>query len=221
MPPSCASSRAPVPDILIREAFVPAEIRRRVLVHAPLAYSTLHFETDLERSTETCFPATKFPIALRPGRRGTPPPGNPRRCRWPRSSFWSVISAWKNWFSYTKQQESGREPADWDRSARRIVEFTSCDFEFAAIGGDATGKDLSPSGRRHPPYRPIVVQAESYAPRLVRVHPNDNNPANVKCWTAKCHASARSSAVAMIPCSTRSIGIPRKTGNATPEFAAK
>ncbi len=40
----------------------------------------------------------------------------------------------RNWFSFTKLQEEGRVPADWGRKCRRIVIFSSSEFEFAAIG---------------------------------------------------------------------------------------
>ena len=89
----------------------------------------------------------------------------------------------KNWFSYTKQQESGRLPADWDRPARRLVLFTSSEFEFAAIGEGATGR-IYPQQSAGLRRLARCLAAQSPATHLwVRVHPNDNNPVAVKTWT--------------------------------------
>lgn len=88
----------------------------------------------------------------------------------------------KSWFSFVKQQEHGHLPADWSRSVHRIVFFTSSEFEFAAIGGEAIGRI----------YPNQVTAVRCIAPRLahlapdahlwIRVHPNDNSPAAAQAW---------------------------------------
>ncbi|MBI2517596.1 MAG: hypothetical protein HYV95_11900 [Opitutae bacterium] len=89
----------------------------------------------------------------------------------------------KSWFSHVKQQEAGRTPADWDRAARRLVFFTSSEFEFAAIGGNTVGKiypDQVGALRRIAQ----LLATRSPATHLwVRVHPNDKSPATVQRWT--------------------------------------
>lgn len=89
----------------------------------------------------------------------------------------------KTWFSYTKQQEQGRVPADWPRAARRIVFFTTSEFEYAAIADDTAGR-IYPSQRAGA--RRIaqhLAQADAEAHLWVRVHPNDKGAETTRAWT--------------------------------------
>jgi hypothetical protein len=88
----------------------------------------------------------------------------------------------KAWFSFVKHQETGRTPADWNRTTHRLVFFTSSEFEFAAIGGESVGRI----------YRDQVAGLRRIAPALaclrpdahlwVRVHPNDKSAAATQRW---------------------------------------
>lgn len=88
----------------------------------------------------------------------------------------------KAWFSFVKAQETGRTPADWDRAARRIVFFTSSEFEFAAIGGEAIGRIYPDqvTGLRH--FAPALARRSPDAHLWVRVHPNDQSPITTQRW---------------------------------------
>ena len=89
----------------------------------------------------------------------------------------------KNWFSYTKAQEQGRVPADWSRAARRIVFFTSSEFENAAIGEGTCGR-IYPSQLQGA--RRIAQHLARHDPEAhlwVRIHPNDSGPQTSQLWT--------------------------------------
>ncbi len=89
----------------------------------------------------------------------------------------------KSWFSFTKEQEVGRLPADWSCAPRRFVVFTSSEFEFAAIGSD-TGRRLYPNqiqGVRR--IAELLARLVPEARLWVRVHPNDNGDASAKAWS--------------------------------------
>ncbi|MBK9991779.1 MAG: hypothetical protein IPP19_13850 [Verrucomicrobia bacterium] len=88
----------------------------------------------------------------------------------------------KNWFSFTKLQESGRVPMNWDRRARRLVCFTSSEFECAAISDNGVRK-IYPNQAAG--IRRIARLLSKLTPDThiwVRVHPNDNSPDAVKRW---------------------------------------
>lgn len=89
----------------------------------------------------------------------------------------------KAWFSHVKLQETGRLPLGWECDGRRIVFFTSSEFEFAAIGGDATGKiyPTQVDGLRR--LAGLLAEQSPETRLWVRVHPNDKNPAAIKRWT--------------------------------------
>ncbi len=88
----------------------------------------------------------------------------------------------KTWFSFVKQQESGRIPADWNRDARRLVFFTSSEFEFAAIGDGATGRiyPTQVAGMDRIARRLATASPRSHL--WIRVHPNDKSPHTVQRW---------------------------------------
>lgn len=86
------------------------------------------------------------------------------------------------WFSFTKDQELGRCPADWERTTHRIVLFTSSEFEFAAIGEDTIGRiyESQTAGARR-----IAQELARLAPAShlwIRVHPNDTGPHTTRRW---------------------------------------
>ena len=89
----------------------------------------------------------------------------------------------KNWFSYTKLQESGRLPADWERPARRLVLFTSSEFEFAAIGEGTVGRIYPQQSAGLRRLAGLMARRSPQTHFWVRVHPNDNNPLSIKTWT--------------------------------------
>ena len=89
----------------------------------------------------------------------------------------------KNWFSYTKAQEQGRVPVDWSRPVRRIIFFTSSEFEYAAIGEGTSGR-IYPSQQQGT--RRIAQHLARHDPGAhlwVRVHPNDSGPQTSQLWT--------------------------------------
>lgn len=88
----------------------------------------------------------------------------------------------KTWFSFTKLQDSGRLPADWMRSARRIVAFTSSEFELAAISENALGR-IYPT--QVDAVRRLAFRLHREHPGIhlwVRVHPNDQSLGAVLRW---------------------------------------
>lgn len=96
----------------------------------------------------------------------------------------------KAWFSYTKEQELGRLPADWTSTHRRFVVFTSSEFEFAAIGADE-GRRLYPSQTQGAARIAELLSRLAPEARLwVRVHPNDNGDASANAWKAALASSA-------------------------------
>lgn len=89
----------------------------------------------------------------------------------------------KNWFSYVKQQEAGRVPADWARTSERIVFFTSSEFETAAISDEASGRIYASQSKALPRLAREIARLRPGAHLWVRVHPNDHSPAAVAQWT--------------------------------------
>lgn len=90
----------------------------------------------------------------------------------------------QNWFSFVKGQEAGRVPADWGRTARRLVWFTSSEFEYAAIGEGATGR-IYPNQPEAAPRLARLLAARSPGVHVwVRVHPNDRSAETTRRWTA-------------------------------------
>ncbi len=79
----------------------------------------------------------------------------------------------KKWFCHTKLQESGRVPADWQRTAQRIVFFTSSEFEFAAIGDGVTGRIYPGQMQATKRISRLLVAAAPDRHLWIRVHPND------------------------------------------------
>jgi hypothetical protein len=100
----------------------------------------------------------------------------------------------KSWFSHTKQQESGRVPADWERPARRIVYFTSSEFECAAIDDGPQNRIYPNQSAGLPRLARRLAAADPSAHLWVRVHPNDQ--ASAPLWT---HAAAGLTNVTLIP----------------------
>lgn len=88
----------------------------------------------------------------------------------------------KTWFSHVKHQELGRVPSDWNRGARRIVFFTSSEFEFAAIGEGCTGRIYSSQALATRRISARLAQLSPESHLWIRVHPNDKSPAAVKRW---------------------------------------
>ncbi len=89
----------------------------------------------------------------------------------------------KTWFSHSKAQEQGRLPSDWNRDARRLVLFTSSEFEYAAISGTAIGR-IYPTQVAGLRCIALALAARSPASHLwVRVHPNDLSPVAITRWT--------------------------------------
>ncbi len=88
----------------------------------------------------------------------------------------------KNWFSFTKQQESGRVPSDWNRSAKRLVCFTSSEFEFAAIHGDSTGRIYPSQAAGVRRIAELLIAASPTTHLWVRIHPNDKAADAVARW---------------------------------------
>lgn len=88
----------------------------------------------------------------------------------------------KNWFSFTKHQEVGRVPADWDRDCRRIVLYSTSEYEFAAIGEGTEGKifPTQVDGMRR--IASLLSERSPGAHLWVRVHPNDDNPESFRRW---------------------------------------
>jgi len=90
----------------------------------------------------------------------------------------------KNWFSYVKKQETGRVPADWERTNERIVFFTSSEFETAAVSEEATGRIYASQSKALPRLAREIARLRPQAHLWVRVHPNDHSPAAVAQWTS-------------------------------------
>lgn len=90
----------------------------------------------------------------------------------------------KGWFSFVKSQETGRVPADWERTSERIVFFTSSEFETAAISDKATGRIYASQSKALPRLARELARRRPRAHIWVRVHPNDKSPAAVAQWTA-------------------------------------
>lgn len=88
----------------------------------------------------------------------------------------------KKWFSHTKQQQAGRLPDDWNRSARRIVYFTSSEFESAAIGDQAKDRIYRGQIAALPRIATLGHAADATSHIWVRVHPNDKT--NNDRWAA-------------------------------------
>jgi hypothetical protein len=88
----------------------------------------------------------------------------------------------KSWFSYTKEQELGRLPADWASTQRRFVVFTSSEFEFAAIGSDTGGRLYQDQVQGVARIAELLARLVPEARLWVRVHPNDNGEATAKTW---------------------------------------
>lgn len=90
----------------------------------------------------------------------------------------------KSWFSFVKQQDAGRLPGDWERPARRLVFFTSSEFEFAAIADEIDGRIYSGQAVATGRIARRLARADPAAHLWVRVHPNDKNPATAQRWRA-------------------------------------
>lgn len=90
----------------------------------------------------------------------------------------------KAWFSFTKEQEVGRLPADWACTERRFVVFTSSEFEFAAISADNSGRIYKSQAQGTARVAELLAQLVPGARLWVRVHPNDHGEATAKAWHA-------------------------------------
>lgn len=88
------------------------------------------------------------------------------------------------WFSFVKGQEAGRVPADWGRTARRLVWFTSSEFESAAIGEGTTGRIYPGQTAAAPRIARLLAEHGPAAHLWVRVHPNDRSAETTRRWTA-------------------------------------
>jgi len=90
----------------------------------------------------------------------------------------------KTWFSYVKAQEAGRVPVDWNRAARRVVYFTSSEFEYAAICEGTLGRIYPSQALAAPRIARLLAATSPDAHLWIRVHPNDNTPETAHKWQA-------------------------------------
>ena len=86
----------------------------------------------------------------------------------------------RNWISFTKEQQQGRLPQDFDPAARNVSIFCSSDDEFVAIG-DAWRNDLYPNQVEAISQIAASMQTASAQTKLyLRVHPNLKNVNNAR-----------------------------------------
>jgi hypothetical protein len=90
----------------------------------------------------------------------------------------------KVWFSFTKEQEIGRLPADWAESERRFVVFTSSEFEFAAISAENSGRIYQSQTQGTARLAELLERLLPGARLWVRIHPNDHGEVTEKIWRA-------------------------------------
>ena len=88
----------------------------------------------------------------------------------------------KTWFSFVKEQEQGRVPADWDRPGRKLVYFTSSEFEYAAIGDGTMDRIYRSQAQGAPCIARRLAKASPGSHLWIRVHPNDNTPETSEKW---------------------------------------
>jgi hypothetical protein len=80
----------------------------------------------------------------------------------------------KFWYSFTRNQATGKLPDDWGKGERKIVFFTSSEYEFAAIGDDYNGR-IYPNQVNALEQISKALEAYPDIHLFVRIHPNDKS----------------------------------------------
>lgn len=76
------------------------------------------------------------------------------------------------WHSFTKEQQAGKLPDQWDPDARNVVVFTSSEDEFVSIGKEWENPAFETQTQAIVDLHKALIESDSPIELYVRMHPN-------------------------------------------------